>query len=236
MPATDVNFLHINYAKNKIRAATDRGLWENDLYTSSLPKAVIAVNSTEVSCYKTPLQFACHSVVSGQNAQWNWTFQGGMPSTSTVERPLVFYNQVGRYAVSLTIIDALGNSSTTLDTFITVLADECGLDTVPGLALDLTSSTTDFLEVPPLPLHSNNLTISAWVKLKGNQPNYAAIFMSENGCGFGFKGNDNQLQYHWKNNFWSWNSGLKADTSVWQHIALVVTPTNSKLYLKRHSC
>ncbi len=44
---------------------------------------------------------------------WNWTFEGGEPSASNDENPLtIFYNENGRYDVSLTVTDVDGGSST----------------------------------------------------------------------------------------------------------------------------
>ena len=57
--------------------------------------------------------------------QWDWTFTGGTPSTSTDQNPTgITYNTPGTYAVSLTA----GNGSTTISetktAFITVLAND----------------------------------------------------------------------------------------------------------------
>ncbi len=49
----------------------------------------------------------------GDIAAWNWTFEGGTPSTSTQQNPSnITYNEAGDFAVTLTITDAEGNSET----------------------------------------------------------------------------------------------------------------------------
>jgi PKD repeat protein len=35
--------------------------------------------------------------------EWRWTFEGGSPATSTLQNPVVFYNNPGRHTVTLTI-------------------------------------------------------------------------------------------------------------------------------------
>ncbi len=49
----------------------------------------------------------------GNIVAWNWTFEGGTPSTSTQQNPSnITYNEAGDFAVTLTITDAEGNSET----------------------------------------------------------------------------------------------------------------------------
>ncbi|MDR2009406.1 MAG: PKD domain-containing protein [Bacteroidales bacterium] len=42
---------------------------------------------------------------------WSWTFDGGTPSTSTVQNPSVIYNAPGVYSVSLTVSNGSGTST-----------------------------------------------------------------------------------------------------------------------------
>jgi len=51
---------------------------------------------------------------------WSWTFNGGTPSTSTVQNPRVTYNTPGTYAVSLTVTNAQGTDTETKAGYITV--------------------------------------------------------------------------------------------------------------------
>ena len=49
----------------------------------------------------------------GDVETWNWTFEGGTPSTSTQQNPNgITYNEEGYFDVTLTITDADGNSET----------------------------------------------------------------------------------------------------------------------------
>ena len=52
-------------------------------------------------------------VSNGTIASWNWTFEGGMPSTSTAQNPSnIRYDNEGIYNVTLTVTDTQGNSET----------------------------------------------------------------------------------------------------------------------------
>lgn len=59
---------------------------------------------------------------TGNPTQWQWTFDGGTPATSTSQNPEVTYPQAGVYSVSLTASDATSSSSVTRETFVTVKA------------------------------------------------------------------------------------------------------------------
>ncbi len=44
---------------------------------------------------------------------WEWTFEGGTPSSSTLQNPTVVYSQGGRYTVKLKVTNAAGSDSVT---------------------------------------------------------------------------------------------------------------------------
>ncbi len=51
--------------------------------------------------------------VGGTPTSWSWTFEGGEPATSTEQNPVVTYNTVGTYDVTLTVSDG-----TNTDTYV----------------------------------------------------------------------------------------------------------------------
>ena len=58
---------------------------------------------------------------SSQATTWDWTFDGGTPSTSTDQNPSVVYSTPGEFTVELTVTDGLGNSDTEIKyAYITV--------------------------------------------------------------------------------------------------------------------
>jgi PKD repeat protein len=53
---------------------------------------------------------------------WSWTFEGGIPSTSTVHSPPpIRYDSAGQYTVSLTVSNAYGSDTVTKLNYITVV-------------------------------------------------------------------------------------------------------------------
>ncbi len=53
---------------------------------------------------------------------WQWTFNGGTPSTSTDQGPNIVYNTPGTYTVSLKATNSSGNDTKTKTDYITVVA------------------------------------------------------------------------------------------------------------------
>jgi PKD repeat protein len=73
------------------------------------------------------------SIFAGQNVtftdtstngptSWSWTFEGGSPASSTSQNPVVTYNNVGAFDVSLTATNAEGSDTETKTNYITVAA------------------------------------------------------------------------------------------------------------------
>jgi len=52
--------------------------------------------------------------------QWQWTFHGGTPTTSTTQNPMVVYDNEGVFDVSLTVSNIYGESTYTLEDYITI--------------------------------------------------------------------------------------------------------------------
>ncbi len=66
-----------------------------------------SIDFTDVSC--------------GNPTSWNWTFEGGIPSTSTDKNPMnITYNQTGTFDVSLTISDGTNTDTQTIADYISV--------------------------------------------------------------------------------------------------------------------
>ena len=138
--------LLINYRDGKIRNGTDRSVWESALDAPAPPVANFAADERTVTCLAPTVQFWDNSALSGNSPTWAWTFPGGSPATSTVRDPMVNYSVPGVYNVSLTVTDANGTSSRTINGFITylsstastpVIADaEDQLLTPPGWSLE----------------------------------------------------------------------------------------------------
>lgn len=110
--------LVIKYKDKKLRNASNRSVYEVELYETSEPIAQIAADRFEVNCMNEYVQFIDHSVLSSDNATWSWSFPGGSPATSTAQNPLVQYTSPGLYDVTLTVTDDYGSSSQSYTAFI----------------------------------------------------------------------------------------------------------------------
>jgi PKD repeat protein len=219
------------YRKQKIRNATTRSVWESPFHTPSQPIAYPSADKNIVFCTKDTVYFVDHSVVSDQNVTWSWNFPGGTPSFSAQRAPKVLYHQNGSYDVTLTVTDQFGTSSKTIHNMITV-NNQCGIDTIPGKALKA-AGTNQHGQVVNANLGSTNvLTVTAWIKPNGIQPDYAGIFMGDgtDAAGMNFKNGNNSLAYHWPGGQWWWNSGLIVNANEWNFVAMVVSPTGITLY------
>jgi len=62
-------------------------------------------------------------LTSGDPLYWFWSFEGGEPSTSTVQNPdNIIYNEAGSYDVTLTVYDENGSQTITKEDYINVYA------------------------------------------------------------------------------------------------------------------
>ena len=86
-----------------------------------IPDMVVAdfsALSTTV-CAGNTVQFSDNS--GSDHFQWNWTFEGGTPSTSTLQNPLVTYSTTGSYNVKLVVSNSVMADSLTIEDMITVI-------------------------------------------------------------------------------------------------------------------
>lgn len=105
---------------------------------------------------------------------------------------------------------------------------------VHGGALHL-DGVDDHVEIPPLDLHSDTVTITAWVRSLGAQQANAGIVFSYDGsttAGLRFR-QGGELGYRWGNDSATFNfaSGLFPQAQQWVFVALVVEPVRATLYL-----
>ena len=84
-----------------------------------IPNALFSASST-TACLPFPIQFTNES--QGNYESIVWFFPGGTPATSMEDNPVVTYDAVGQYDVSLTITGVLGNSMATELDYITIVS------------------------------------------------------------------------------------------------------------------
>lgn len=81
------------------------------------PVANFAADPTE-GC--TPLVVTFDDLSTNTPTSWLWTFEGGTPSTSTNQNPIVTYNSPGSFDVTLKATNAQGSNTVTFTNYITV--------------------------------------------------------------------------------------------------------------------
>lgn len=89
--------------------------------------------------------------------------------------------------------------------------------------------------------NTNTLTIETWIKPDGQQSPATAIIFNrsspDGACGLNFAYNNNsantQIGYHWTNNSgtWNWAGGPAYLPDEWNHVALVIEPSQATIYV-----
>ncbi|MFT7612941.1 MAG: photosystem II stability/assembly factor-like uncharacterized protein [Parvicellaceae bacterium] len=120
LPNVIINELAINSTEGTIKAATyGRGIWESPLKAPlGVPIAGFVTNLTEV-CPGQTIQYTDQCIDHGPF--WQWTFPGGIPSTSTDQNPLVTYPILGDYDAKLVVSNVTGSDSITKTLHISVV-------------------------------------------------------------------------------------------------------------------
>jgi hypothetical protein len=168
-------------------------------------------------------------------ATWSWQISP-TPIFSTPlneEQVKVVFGNVGSYQVSLVVTDSLGSDSIAYANFITI-TNECDADTIPGNALDISTAGEYSAGNNPLFLNSNQVTMSAWIKPNGVQPDWAGVLFFRGGsttCGINFRNTPGQIGYHWAGGKYDWDQGPIINQNEWTYVALVVTPNEATIYV-----
>lgn len=137
---------------------------ETEDYTVVFPGSTLnaAFNSdvTQV-CHGGQVQYFDQS--TGNPTEWEWTFYGGSPSTSTEQNPMVTYPSPGNYDVSLTVTNGT-NSSTSVLPWIIVYGDA----ETPAIP----TGDTDLCQDNPNTIYSTSNAMNAtdwfWILQPGN--------------------------------------------------------------------
>jgi photosystem II stability/assembly factor-like uncharacterized protein len=111
IPFIPINEMEIDVIGNKIYAATyGRGLWKSNLFNVAGPCSPLANFSyTNAACNYLQVTFTNTTVFNPTS--FSWTFQGGVPATSSVSNPTVNYTASGTYAATLIATNAVGSDT-----------------------------------------------------------------------------------------------------------------------------
>ncbi len=232
----------IFYRDNKLRITGNRGTFESPLYSTSKPLSMPLADRKFVYCPKDTIIFRDHSILNYSGASWKWSFPGANYISSTSSREVkVTYPNTGNYSVGLTIIDAKGNTSSRfIDSLIFFKINNCEADSVPGKSLSL-DFKKNFYSIGTANINSNNLTISCWFKPNGLQNSFAQLISHDPypgsqygfGLGFSFKGYVPNLNLCYTDNLVNYGNSTNAvaDSTKWNHVALVYSPNSVIIYL-----
>ena len=134
-------------------------------------------------------------------------------------------------------VTAYDSSSNAFDG--TLIADTRWVAGKYGAAVEL-DGTGDGVEIPPIGINSDTVTMSAWIKRNGPQTDYAGLFFTRNmptndlACGFMMLSGGTSIGYTWNDNSqatWGWGSGLVIPDNEWCFVVLVVEPTQATMYV-----
>jgi len=120
LPNVSIADLKINTVNNMLMAATyGRGTWQIAEYAPAAAAPVANFTAYPINiCALNSVQYTDTS--SNLPTSWSWTFAGGTPATSTLQNPTILYNAPGTYQVQLTATNAIGNTSITKNSYITI--------------------------------------------------------------------------------------------------------------------
>ncbi len=102
----------------------------DDINTTLIaPTAGFELSSTNLCA---PASISYNNTSSENGDSWLWTFEGGNPSSSTLENPNVTYDSSGHYAVTLIVTNAAGADTLHYDNYVMV---DLGLPTADFTSL-----------------------------------------------------------------------------------------------------
>ena len=148
---TDFSMFDDGTRQSLLRFTTyGRSVWETPFNNLRTLKANITVGAKlNTTCATQIISFSDNSL--GNPISYQWTFEGGIPSTSTLQNPAITYTSNGTYNVTLTLTDALGTLSTqtistsvilipTISSPVSILSNPTTADFCIGESVSLTAS------------------------------------------------------------------------------------------------
>jgi hypothetical protein len=109
-----------------------------------------------------------------------------------------------------------------------------------AVGINPANAPNSYVQVPPLNLSTNTVTLTAWIYPNGPQANWSGVFFGRGGAttaGINYSGNTDEIGYTWTGygegdqNTWGWNSGLTVPENQWSLVALVIDPVKATIYV-----
>ncbi|MEO5642282.1 MAG: PKD domain-containing protein [Bacteroidia bacterium] len=110
-----------NFVQAKSVVANVCGPGAMTAFTCASPPVAAFIGTPTTLCAGGTVAYTDQS--TNTPTSWSWTFQGGTPSTSSLQNPTVTYSTAGTYSVSLTATNATGSDNQTNLSYITVNAN-----------------------------------------------------------------------------------------------------------------
>ena len=128
-----------------VEAGVDKFFVTDDV--TSAPTAAFTSDITS-GCAPLTINFDDNSVGA---ASWSWTFEGGTPSSSTLQNPTVIYTVPGTYAVTLVATNIIGTDESTTDNYVSAelcnsIEDENISDMISVLPNPFNNTTEIFVQ------------------------------------------------------------------------------------------
>jgi len=163
-------------------------------------------------------------------------------STVVTNNPIAYWrlNETNGATIA---VDSIGSHNGTIRSSVTAGVDGPQYPAFPGFetnnaAMQFNYTSNSYLTMPNLNLNTNTVTITAWVNPDGSQAAWSGIAFCRGastvaGLHFGPGTILNELRYTWNNDgsTFGYSTGLSVPTNQWSFVALVVSPTNSVIYL-----
>jgi uncharacterized protein (TIGR02145 family) len=115
----DYNFLVNGTSPTYGKIFSEAFILQNATTQNNGPSAAFDVNGASTTLSQNQsITFYDRSL--NNPTSWQWTFQGGNPSSSTEQNPTVTYASAGTYAVTLTVANQYGSNTKSVSGYITV--------------------------------------------------------------------------------------------------------------------
>jgi PKD repeat protein len=149
-------FVHKSQASNNMYLDN---LAIGDFSGSNPPSPVTIRYSDTVVCEGSYVRF--EDQTPEFPTSWNWTFEGGNPSTSTSQNPVVGYDAAGIYDVILEVTNSVG---TEVDTFQNIIM----VDVLPSVTI--TPDQTDYCPGDKITLNGSGAEHYTWYDERSVDP------------------------------------------------------------------
>ena len=164
-------YMRIEFGANNIGYAAAYGVPES--VVPQPPAADFTADPNPVQ-YGNSVQFTDQSMYIPTS--WSWTFEGGTPAASTDQNPLITYDTIGTYTVTLTAANAEGSDTETKVDYISVQevvldycdsqGNNCSYEYISNVTVDTFSNSsgasnyTDFTYLTANLIAGNTVNVS----------------------------------------------------------------------------